>query len=84
MLVGVTFVFVAFTFSPSFLVYLLGLDNRVTVTFGTSLFLVNLSAYYALVPSFCPSGYNFVPPSYRLHLTVQALGVAIEFVGNYA
>ena len=68
----------------SFLVYLLGLHSRVTVTFWTSLLLANLSAYYALVPSFCPSGYDFAIPSSRLHLTMQTLGVAIEFVGNYA
>ena len=54
----------------SFLVYLLGLRNRVTVTFWTSLLLVNLSAYYAFVPSFCSSGYDFAIPSSRLHLTV--------------
>ena len=68
----------------SFLVYLLGLRNRVTVTFWTSLPLANLSAYYAFVPSFCPSGYDFAIPSSRLHLTIQTLGVAVGFVGNYA
>ena len=68
----------------SFLVYLLGLRNRVTVTFGTSLLCANLSAYYAFVPSFCPSGYDFAIPSSRLCLTTQTLGVAFEFVGNYA
>ena len=68
----------------SFLVYLLGLRNRVTVTFWTSLLAVNLSAYYALVPSFCSSGYDFAIPSSRLCLTTQTLGVAFEFVGNYA
>ena len=68
----------------SFLVYLLGLHNRVTVTFGTSLFLANLSAYYAFVPSFCSSGYDFAIPSSRLHLTMHTLGVAFKFVGNYA
>ena len=67
----------------SFLVYLLGLRNRVTVTFGTSLLVVNLSAYYAFVPSFCPSGYDFAIPSSRLHLTMQTLGVAFGLVGNY-
>ena len=67
----------------SFLVYLLGLRNRVTVTFGTSLLLANLSAYYAFVPSFCPSGYDFAIPSSRLHLTMQTLGVAFGLVGNY-
>ena len=67
----------------SFLVYLLGLRNRVTVTFGTSLSLANLSAYYAFVPSFCPSGYDFAIPSSRLHLSMQTLGVAIGLVGNY-
>ncbi len=67
----------------SFLVYLLGLRNRVTVTFWTSLLLANLSAYYAFVPSFCPSGYDFAIPSSRLHLTVQTLGVALGLVGNY-
>ena len=67
----------------SFLVYLLGLRNRVTVTFWTSLPLANLSAYYAFVPSFCPSGYDFAIPSSRLHLTMQTLGVAFGLVGNY-
>ena len=68
----------------SFLVYLLDLRNRVTVTFWTSLLLANLSAYYAFVSSFCSSGYDFAIPSSRLHLTLQTLGVAFEFVGNYA
>ena len=68
----------------SFLVYLLGLHNRVTVTFWTSLLFVNLSAYYAFVPSFCSSGYDFAIPSSRLHLAMQTLGVAMRFVGNYA
>ena len=67
----------------SFLVYLLGLRNRVTVTFWTSLLIANLSAYYAFVPSFCPSGYDFAIPSSRLHLTMQTLGVAFGLVGNY-
>ena len=67
----------------SFFVYLLGLRNRVTVTFGTSLLLANLSAYYAFLPSFCPSGYDFAIPSSRLHLAVQTLGVAFGLVGNY-
>ena len=67
----------------SFLVYLLGLHSRITVTFWTSLPYANLSAYYALVPSFCPSGYDFAIPSSRLHLTVQTLGVAFRLVGNY-
>ena len=67
----------------SFLVYLLGLRNRITVTFWTSLLCVNLSAYYAFVPSFCPSGYDFAIPSSRLHLTMQTLGVAFGLVGNY-
>ena len=67
----------------SFLVYLLGLHSRVTVTFWTSLPYANLSAYYALVPSFCPSGYDFAIPSSRLHLTMQTLGVAFGLVGNY-
>ena len=67
----------------SFLVYLLGLRNRVTVTFWTSLPHANLSAYYAFVPSFCPSGYDFAIPSSRLHLTMQTLGVTFGLVGNY-
>ncbi|MBQ3692597.1 MAG: hypothetical protein II931_04665, partial [Clostridia bacterium] len=33
---------------------------------------------------FCPSGYDFAIPSSRLNLTIQTLGVAFEFVGNYA
>ena len=68
----------------SFLVYLLGLRYRVTVTFGTSLLLANLSAKYTLVLSFCSSGYDFAIPSSRLYLTIQTLGVAMGFVGNYA
>ena len=67
----------------SFLVYLLGLRNRVTVTFWTSLPHANLSAYYAFVPSFCSSGYDFAIPSSRLHLAMQTLGVAFGLVGNY-
>ena len=39
---------------------------------------------YALLSDFCPSGYDFAIPSSRLYLTVQTLGVAIRFVGNYA
>ena len=38
----------------------------------------------ALVLGFCPSGYDFAIPSSRLHLTIQTLGVAVGFVGNYA
>ena len=38
----------------------------------------------ALVLDFCTSGYDFAIPSSRLHLTMQALGVAMRFVGNYA
>ena len=68
----------------SFLVYLLDLRNRVTVTVWTSLPLANLSAYYAFVSGSCSSGYDFAIPSSRLHLTIQTLGVAFEFVGNYA
>ena len=67
----------------SFLVYLLGLRNRVTITFWTSLPYANLSTYYAFVPSFYPSGYDFAIPSSRLHLAVQTLGVAFGLVGNY-
>ena len=32
----------------------------------------------------CPSGNDFAIPSSRLHLTIQTLGVALGFVGNYA
>ena len=67
----------------SFLVYLPDLRIKVTVTFWTSLLIANLSAYYAFVPSFCPSGYDFAIPSSRLHLTTQTLGVAFGLVGNY-
>ena len=67
----------------SFLVYLLGLRNRVTVTFWTSLLCANLSAYCAFVPSFCSSGYDFAIPSSRLYLTIQTLEVALGLVGNY-
>ena len=37
-----------------------------------------------LVSGFCSSGYDFAIPSSRLHLTMQTLGVALGFVGNYA
>ena len=37
-----------------------------------------------LISGFCSSGYDFAIPSSRLHLTVQTLGVALGFVGNYA
>lgn len=67
----------------SFLVYLLGLHNRITVTFWTSLLLANLSAYYALVLVFCPSGYDFAIPFSRPHLTMITLGVASWLVSNY-
>ena len=68
----------------SFLVYLLGLRNRVTFTFWTSLPFANLSAYYAFVPSFCSSGYDFAIASSLPHLSMWNLQVAFEFVGNYA
>ena len=32
----------------------------------------------------CSSGHDFAIPSSRLHLTIQTLGVALGFVGNYA
>ena len=67
----------------SFLVYLSGLRSKVTVTFWTSLSLASLSAYCALIPASCSSGYDFAIPSSRLHLTVQTLGVAFGLVGNY-
>jgi len=59
------------------------LHSRVTVAFWTLLLCANLSAYYAFVPSFCPSGYDFAIPSSRLHLSMQTLGVAFGLVGNY-
>ena len=37
-----------------------------------------------LVSDSCSSGYDFAIPSSRLHLTMQTLGVAMGFVGNYA
>ena len=37
-----------------------------------------------LISGFCPSGYDFAIPSSRLYLTIQTLGVALGFVGNYA
>ena len=37
-----------------------------------------------LISGFCSSGYDFAIPSSRLHLTMQTLGVAMGFVGNYA
>ena len=68
----------------SFFVYLLGLHNRFTVTFGTSLRLAHLSAMQALVLGFCSSGYDFAIASSRPHLTMWTLQVAIGFAGNYA
>ena len=37
-----------------------------------------------LISGSCSSGYDFAIPSSRLHLTMQTLGVAMGFVGNYA
>ncbi len=68
----------------SFLVYLSGLRIRVTVAFWTLLPVASLSACCAFVPASCSSGYDFAIPSSRLFLTKQTLGVAFEFVGNYA
>jgi len=68
----------------SFLVYLPDLRQRVTVAFWTSLSFASLSAVNAFLSGFCPSGYDFAIPSSRLHLTMQTLGVALGFVGNYA
>ena len=68
----------------SFLVYPLNLRIWVTVAFWTLLLYANSSAKYALVLSSCSYGYDFAIPSSRLHLTMQTLGVALGFVGNYA
>ena len=68
----------------SFLVYLPDLRIWVTVAFWTSLYPASLSAIYALISGFFSSGYDFAIPSSRLYLTIQTLGVAIGFVGNYA
>ena len=68
----------------SFLVYLSGLRIRVTVAFWTLLPVASSSACCAFVPASCSSGYDFAIPSSRLFLTEQTLGVAFEFVGNYA
>jgi hypothetical protein len=46
--------------------------------------LATLPAQCAFVSGFCSSGYDFAFPSSRLNLTIQTLGVATEFVGNYA
>ena len=46
--------------------------------------LSQLIRHVRLVSGFCSSGYDFAIPSSRLHLTVQTLGVAMGFVGNYA
>ena len=43
-----------------------------------------LIRHVRLISGFCSSGYNFAIPSSRLHLTMQTLGVALGFVGNYA
>ena len=68
----------------SFLVCPPDLRTWVTVAFWTSLSVASLSAMHALVSGFCSSGYDFAIPSFRLHLAVQTLGVAMGFVGNYA
>ena len=46
--------------------------------------MARLSVILALVLGFCSSGYDFAIPSSRLYLTIQTLGVAMRFVGNYA
>ena len=46
--------------------------------------LCQLVRHVRLVSGFCSSGYDFAIPSSRLYLTIQTLGVAIGFVGNYA
>ena len=43
-----------------------------------------ISAVTAYAETSCSSGHDFAIPSSRLFLTVQTLGVAIGFVGNYA
>ena len=43
-----------------------------------------LSAVYAFVSGFCSSGCDFAILSPHMYLTVQTLGVAMGFVGNYA
>ena len=43
-----------------------------------------LIRHVRLISGFCPSGYDFAIPSSRLYLTIQTLGVALGFVGNYA
>ena len=43
-----------------------------------------LIRHVRLISGFCPSGYDFAIPSSRLYLTIQTLGVAMGFVGNYA
>ena len=68
----------------SFLVYLPDLRLRVTVAFRTSLHLASLSTAHALLSGFYSLGYDFAIPSSHLHLTMQTLGVALGFVGNYA
>ena len=68
----------------SFLVYLPDLHIKLTVTFWASMSLATLPAQCAFVSGFCSSGYDFAIPSSRLNLTIQTLGVATEFVGNYA
>ena len=46
--------------------------------------LCQLIRHVRLISGFCSSGYDFAIPSSRLYLTIQALGVALGFVGNYA
>ena len=68
----------------SFLVYLPDLHIKLTVTFWASMSLATIPAQCAFVSGFFSSGYDFAIPSSRLNLTIQTLGVATEFVGNYA
>lgn len=67
-----------------FPVYPPDLRHKVTVAFWTLMSFAISSAYSALLSDFCPSGHGFAIPSSRLYLTIQTLGVAIGFVGNYA
>ncbi len=60
----------------SFPVRLPDLRIKVTDAFWTS---VSPPFLYALrlISDFCLSGYDFVIPSFRLHLTLQILGIAV-------
>ena len=58
--------------------------SRLRLPLGASMSVAILSAWYALVPCFCPSGHDFAIASSLPSVTAWNLRVAMRFVGNYA